>query len=86
MEERQMAFFGDENGLPDDIDCLFHLLHQIEPPQELIQRILAQAQTPYSYGALPISQRPRMAKGLLEHLVMMPPGEWDGRQLRRKLC
>lgn len=88
MEDRQKAFFGDENELPDDIDCMFHLLQDIEPPQAVIQRILAQARTPYSYGALPVSPRhqPQMAKGLLERLVMMPVDELDGQHLRGKLC
>jgi hypothetical protein len=88
MEDRKMAFFGDEDGLPDDIDCLFHLLRPVELPQELLQRIMVQAQTPYSYGTTPISQRlqPQIAKGTLEQLVMMPVDGMNGRQLRRKLC
>lgn len=88
MEDRKIAFFGDENELPDDIDCMFHLLHRVEPPRELIQRILAQAPLPYNYGALPVAQRlqPQRSGGLLKQLVMIPVDELDGRQLRRKLC
>ncbi|HLI08698.1 MAG TPA: hypothetical protein VKV40_19195 [Ktedonobacteraceae bacterium] len=82
-----MAFLGEENGLPDDIDCLFHLLRPVKPPQELLQRILAQARMPYSYGTTPLSQRlqPQRAKDMLEQLVLMPGGECGGRRLRRKL-
>lgn len=88
MEDRKMAFFGDENELPDDIDCMFHLLQRVEPPQEVIQRILAQAQISYNYGALPLAPRrqPRMMRGQLEQMAAMPVDELDGRQLRRKPC
>ncbi len=88
MEDRQKAFFGDENELPDDVDCLFHLLHRVEPPQTLIKRILVQAQTSYNYGGLPVAQRlqPQLTRGLVEQLVMMPVDGLGGRQLRRKLC
>lgn len=90
MENREKAFFADENELPDDIDCLFHFLQPVEPPQALIQHILSQTQVSYTYdySAMPAPQRrqPRLANGLLEQLVIMPLDELDTRQLRRNLC
>jgi hypothetical protein len=88
MEDSRKAFFGDENELPDDIDCLFHLLQRVEPPQAVIQRILAQAQVPYGYGSIPVSPRPQapVAKGLLKHLAMMQVDELDVVRPGRNLC
>lgn len=88
MEEREKAFFADENELPDDVDCLFHFLPRVEPPQALIQRIMAQTQARHDYGVMTAMQhlQSQMAKRLLEQLVILSVDELDARQLRHNLC